>query len=143
MMFVELIREPAAIYLSLNIGSRIPMAMSAPGRAYLFAAPEKEREVTLKELARHHGEAWAATFKPALMAAFDRMSKQSHSDSFGEWNPDHNAIGVPLYDPLTGDIYTLSVGGNAALLTPDRLRKEYLPKLLSAAQDIAVLGGGG
>ncbi|WP_417679414.1 IclR family transcriptional regulator [Roseibium sp.] len=142
MMFVELIREPTAIYLSLNVGSRIPMAESAPGRAYLFGAPEKEREAAMKELAQHHGEAWTDHVEPALMAALDRMRQQGHSDSFGEWKPDHNAIGIPLYDPLTGDVYTLSVGGNASVLTPDRLRKEHLPKLVSAAQDIAALGGG-
>jgi len=142
MMFVELIREPTAIYLSLNVGSRIPMAESAPGRAYLFAAPEKEREAALKDLALHHGEDWSRTVEPALMAALERMRLQGHSDSFGEWKPDHNAIGIPLYDPLTGDVYTLSVGGNADILTPDRLRSEHLPKLLSAAQDIAALGGG-
>lgn len=142
MMFVELIREPTAIYLSLNVGSRIPLAESAPGRAYLFAAPEKEREAALRDLAEFHGEAWANGKEAALMAALERMQKQGHSDSFGEWKPEHNAIGIPLYDPLTGDIYTLSVGGNASTLSPERLRREHLPKLLSAAQDIAALGGG-
>lgn len=142
MMFVELIREPTAIYLSLNVGSRIPLAESAPGRAYLFAAPEKEREAALRDLAEYHGEAWANGKEAALMAALERMQQQGHSDSFGEWMRQHNAIGIPLHDPLTRDIYTLSVGGNASNLSPERLRREHLPKLLSAAHDIAALGGG-
>ncbi|RYH12286.1 IclR family transcriptional regulator [Tropicimonas sp. IMCC6043] len=142
MMFVELIRQPAAISLSLNVGSRIPMAESAPGRAYLFAADDALRDEVLKDLAAFHGDAWKAGKEAALMAALARIRETGHSDSFGDWKPEHNAIGIPLHDPLTGDIYTLSVGGNAARLSPERLRREHLPKLLAAAQDIAALGGG-
>lgn len=142
MMFVELIRQPTANSLSLNVGSRIPMAESAPGRAYLFAIGDDEREKVMEELAAYHGDDWEKGKKAGLLAALDRMKQQGHSDSFGEWRSEHNAIGIPLHDPLTGDIYTLSVGGNAFNLSPERLGREHLPKLLSAAQDIAALGGG-
>lgn len=142
MMFVELIRQPAANSLSLNVGSRIPLAESAPGRAFLFAVSDAERELIMQELATFHGADWETGKKTELLAALDRMKRQGHSDSFGEWRGEHNAIGIPLHDPLTGDIYTLSVGGNAFNLSPERLRREHLPKLLNAAQDIASLGGG-
>ncbi|MEP3329156.1 IclR family transcriptional regulator [Sedimentitalea sp.] len=142
MMFVELIRQPTANSLSLNVGSRIPMAESAPGRAFLFAADDAEREKLMEELADLHGNDWENTKKVELQSALDRMRRQGHSDSFGEWQDEHNAIGIPLHDPFTGDIYTLSVGGNAHNLSPERLRREYLPKLFSAAQEIGSLGGG-
>lgn len=141
MMFVELIRKPTAVALNLNVGSRIPLAESAPGRAYLFAADTEEREAAFRDLAKLHGEAWKAGKKAALLAALERMRTQGHSDSFGEWKPEHNAIGIPLRDPLTGDIYTLSVGGNAKNLPPELLRREHLPKLMNAARDIATIGG--
>jgi DNA-binding IclR family transcriptional regulator len=142
MMFVELIRKPTAIALQLNVGSRIPLAESAPGRAYLYACEAEEREEAFAELAKLHGDEWENGKKAALESALERMQAQGHSDSFGEWKPEHNAIGIPLRDPLTSDIYTLSVGGNAANVPPEVLMREHLPKLLAAAQDIAALGGG-
>lgn len=142
MMFVELVRRPTAVALNLNVGSRIPMAESAPGRAYLFAAEEDERAQVFDDLSRLHGDAWDGGKKAGLVSALERMQRQGHSDSFGDWHADHNAIGIPLRDPLTGDIYTLSVGGNAAIVTPDVLRREHLPRLMAAARDISTLGGG-
>ncbi len=142
MMFVELIRKPTAVALHLNVGSRIPLAESAPGRAYLCAAEPEIRDQAFRDLEKLHGAAWKAGKEAALLAALERMKVQGHSDSFGEWKAEHNAIGIPLRDPLTGDIYTLSVGGNAANLPPDLLRREHLPKLMGAARDIAALGGG-
>lgn len=142
MMFVELIRHPMAVTLDLNVGSRIPIAESAPGRAYFFSAGPEERALILRDLAELHGEAWEGGLRADLMHAIARMETQGHSDSFGAWRTGHNAIGIPLHDPLTGDIYTLSVGGNSANLSPERLKFVHLPKLMAAAREIAALGGG-
>jgi len=142
MMFVELVRKPTAVALNLNIGSRIPLAESAPGRAWFFAADDLERQSAFEELSKVHGTDWEGGKKAALLAALHRMQSQGHSDSFGEWRPEHNAIGIPLRDPLTRDIYTLSVGGNAAHLPPQLLLREHLPLLMSAARDITTLAGG-
>ena len=141
MMFVELIRKPTAVALNLNVGSRIPLALSAPGRAYLAFADGQERERAFADLAKLYGDSWEERVRPDLQAALDRFVTQGYADSFGDWNAQHNAIAVPVREPLTGDIYTISVGGNAALLPPETLRAQHLPQLLSAAQAISTLGG--
>lgn len=142
MMFVELIRKPTAIALNLNVGSRIPLALSAPGRAYLAATDQVERESLFERLAEHYGSEWK-TRRPELETAIERVSKQGYSDSFGEWNSDHNAIGMAVRDPLTGDLYTISLGGNASKLPPETIKEKHLEKLLKAAQAITALGAGG
>nr|WP_272214414.1 hypothetical protein [Marinicella sp. W31]MDC2880019.1 hypothetical protein [Marinicella sp. W31] len=38
---------------------------------------------------------------------------------------------------MTGDIFTLSVGGNAGMLPADRLTNVHLPMLLQAAAEIS------
>ena len=139
MMFVELVRRPTAVALNLNVGSRIPLAESAPGRAYLFAMGEDERADAFALLADLHGKAWEADKRPALEEALSRMSGNGYSDSFGEWRAGHNAVGVVLRAPMTGDIYTLSVGGNARNLPPEKLKSVHLPMLMKAAQEISAL----
>ncbi|AMM82999.1 IclR family transcriptional regulator [Martelella sp. AD-3] len=141
MMFVELVRRPTAVALNLNVGSRIPLAESAPGRAYLFALSGEEREAAFTLLKGVHGKAWEAQKRPALETALERMAQTGYSESFGEWVPDHNAIGVVLHAPMTGDIYTLSVGGNARNLPEEKLKATHLPMLMRAAQEISALSG--
>jgi len=142
MIFVELVRRPTAVALNLNVGSRIPLAESAPGRAYLFAMGEDERAEAFDLLTSIHGDAWAAEKRPALEAALSRMADNGYSDSFGEWVAGHNAVGVVLRAPMTGDIYTLSVGGNARNLPPEKLKSVHLPMLMRAAQEISALSAG-
>ena len=141
MMFVELIRKPTAVALNLNVGSRIPLALSAPGRAYLAATDAAERDELFTRLAKLYGKDWPAR-KAALETALARVPVQGYSDSFGEWNPHHNAIGVAVRDPLTGDLYTLSLGGNAARLPREVLIDTHLPRLLKAALAITALSTG-
>ena len=142
MMFVELVRRPTAVALNLNVGSRIPLAESAPGRAYLFGAEEEERAAAFTLLAGSHGDAWETEKRPALEAALSRMAGNGYSDSFGEWKAGHNAIGVLLRAPMTGDLYTLSVGGSARNLPPEKLKSVHLPMLMRAAQEISALSMG-
>nr|WP_272213118.1 IclR family transcriptional regulator C-terminal domain-containing protein [Marinicella sp. W31]MDC2879064.1 IclR family transcriptional regulator C-terminal domain-containing protein [Marinicella sp. W31] len=79
--------------------------------------------------------------KPALDAALERMAQTGYSESFGAWAEGHNAIGVVLHAPMTGDIYTLSVGGNARNLPEEKLKATHLPMLMRAAQEISALSG--
>jgi DNA-binding IclR family transcriptional regulator len=136
MMFVELARRPSAILLNLTVGARIPMLLTAPGRAYLAAIDEDEREEILVGLARHQGEAWPQA-KRAAEAAIAQAQQQGFAEAMGSWRPEHNAIGTVLRDPATGEIYTLSLGGLASVLPRDRLVSEFAPRLLAAAETIS------
>ncbi|MCC5968869.1 MAG: IclR family transcriptional regulator [Pararhodobacter sp.] len=141
MMFVELIRKPTAVVLNLNVGSRIPLAESAPGRAYLFALSPQDRAEVYEMLATLHGDAWEREKRPALDAALERMAREGYSSSFCEWQPRHIAIGVPILDPLTRDIFTISVGCNSANVSRETMLKEHLPLLLNASREISTLSG--
>lgn len=136
MMFVELARLPSAILLNLTVGARIPMLLSAPGRAYLAAAEETERQELFESLARREGEAWPK-MKRDVEAAVDQAQRQGFAEAIGSWRREHNAIGTALRDPTTGEIYTLSLGGLASVLPRERLVGEFAPRLLAAAKAIS------
>lgn len=50
MIYVENCRSQAALTLSLDVGSRIPIARTAMGRAYLAMAPQAERNDILERV---------------------------------------------------------------------------------------------
>src|SRR5258707_4663585 len=46
------------IGVQLDVGSRIPIATTAMGRAYVWALPSEERAALLRELREHYGNPW-------------------------------------------------------------------------------------
>ncbi|MGQ9371271.1 IclR family transcriptional regulator [Azospirillum sp. ST 5-10] len=136
MMFVELVRRPQAIMLNLQVGSRVPIHVTAPGRAWLMLADAAERRSVFDALAERHGAGWPA-LRDALEAALDRAARCGYAESVGEWRPEHNAIATALRDPITRDIYVFSIGGLASVLPRHRLETALAPRILDAAQTIA------
>ena len=45
--------------VQLDVGSRVPIATTAMGRAYIWALPDDERAALLRELREHYGSRWA------------------------------------------------------------------------------------
>jgi DNA-binding IclR family transcriptional regulator len=60
MIYVGNARSSAALTLSLDIGSRIPIATTAMGRAYLAMIPEREREDIMERVRELDEVAWPA-----------------------------------------------------------------------------------
>lgn len=136
MMFVELARKPSAILLNLTVGARVPMLYSAPGRAYLAAIGDKERERIYAGLALREKHNWPSA-KRTIEAVIEQARHQGFAEAMGSWRAEHNAIGAVIRDPVTGEIYTLSLGGLASVLSRDRLVSEFAPRLLKAAETIS------
>src|ERR1700693_299690 len=70
LIYVEHCRSKAAVMLRLDLGSRIPLATTAMGRALIAALPERERDWLLSHIARREGERW-----PQIRAGIDRAIK--------------------------------------------------------------------
>ncbi|MDF1586830.1 IclR family transcriptional regulator [Marinimicrococcus flavescens] len=135
MMYVELVRRPEAIVLSLQTGSRVPLHLTASGRAWLAAAGGRERESAMSALRDAYGADWPA-MRTRLDAAIAQAERAGYAASLGDWRPEHHAIGVALAHPATGDLYTLSLGGLASVLPPARIEENLAPRLLAAAAAI-------
>jgi DNA-binding IclR family transcriptional regulator len=135
MMFVELARRPSAILLNLTVGARIPLLLTAPGRAYMAGVDDAERQMLYERLAKRHGKDWPSEHKK-IEEAIAVARGQGFAEAMGSWKREHNAIGTVLRDPITNEIYTFSLGGLASNFSRDRLVKEFAPRLLAAAEAI-------
>src|ERR1700759_4781598 len=51
-------RSGLTLGVQLDVGSRIPIATTAMGRAYFWALGDEERAVLLRELREHYGRRW-------------------------------------------------------------------------------------
>jgi DNA-binding IclR family transcriptional regulator len=124
----------------LDVGSRVPMANSALGRAYLWALPATERDRMIESLRLTRGSDWAA-LEPGLQRALADTDKLGYSISAGEFHREINSVSVPLVGPR-GEVMSLNCGTAAFVYTEDHLRQVIAPQLLRMAHALAADIGG-
>src|SRR5256885_7177377 len=57
-IYIEVCRNQAAMSLSLDVGSRLPLATTAIGRAYIAGCSQAEREEILHQLRASDEASW-------------------------------------------------------------------------------------
>ena len=129
------------VNVQLDVGSRIPIATTAMGRAYLWSLPDDERAALLRELRDHYGGRWAK-MRDGIERAGETVAKHGFAISAGEWQDDVHAVGVALMlNDGTGP-YAFNCGAPAFRFTEDRLRNDIGPRLVAMVRNIeAALGG--
>jgi DNA-binding IclR family transcriptional regulator len=129
------------IGVQLDVGSRVPIATTAMGRAYLWALSEDERNELYQEMKEHYGARWAK-MRDGIERAGETVAKHGFTISAGEWHDDIAAAGVALkLNDGTGP-YAFNCGAPAFRFTEERLRTDIGPRLLTMVRNIeAALGG--
>lgn len=143
MLVVEAGRARSAVaVIGADIGTRMAIATSALGRAWLAGVDEATREAVLARWRmRARGQAADPAVGPALDKAIAAAHRAGYALSLGEWHPNINAAAVPVRT-ASGEVVTLNCGSPSFVLTAERLRDEALPRLLAAAQALAADIGG-
>ncbi len=134
-------RHGLTLSVQLDVGSRIPMATTAMGRAYIWALSSDERATLLRELRDHYGSRWPK-LRDGIERSGETMAKHGFTISAGEWQDDVAAVGVGLkLNDGTGP-YAFNCGAPAFHFTEDRLRNDIGPRLVAMVRNIeAALGG--
>ena len=135
MIYVENCRSSAALTLTLDVGSRMPLAASAMGRAWLAAVPESQRLEALEQVRELDHLAWH-TVKSGVDKALDDYRTLGVTTSFGDWNKEVNGI-ARAFNPGNGlPMMAVNVGGPSYNLSPEFLLNEVRPRLLQVVQAI-------
>src|ERR1700761_64418 len=88
-------RNGLTLGVQLDVGSRIPIATTAMGRAYIWALPPEERAALLRELRDHYGSRWAK-MRDGIERSGEMVAKHGFTMSTGDWQDDVAAVGVGL-----------------------------------------------
>jgi DNA-binding IclR family transcriptional regulator len=134
-------RNGLTLGVQLDVGSRIPIATTAMGRAYIWALADEERATLLRELREHYGSRWPK-LRDGIERCGETVAKYGFAISAGEWQDDVHAVGVALkLNDGTGP-YAFNCGAPAFRFTEERLRKDIGPRLVAMVRNIeAALGG--
>jgi DNA-binding IclR family transcriptional regulator len=121
--------------LRVDTGSRARIATTAFGRALLAALPAAERPPFFEHMQRRHGDDW-----PRLQREVEQGIREVERRGFnvviGLWQPDINAVAVPLVCPGGKPVLSIGCAGFARHLTRKRLEEEIGPRLVALAREI-------
>lgn len=133
MIYLETCRGPSAITLRLDVGSRVPIAVSAMGRAYLAAQAEARRTELLREIERQHPDDMPR-IRRGIQQAVKDLRERGFVLSIGDWQEEVHAVGVPLIEPDGSAVFALNCGGASFQLPRQKLEREIGPKLVALGQ---------
>jgi DNA-binding IclR family transcriptional regulator len=134
-------RNGLTLGVQLDVGSRIPIATTAMGRAYIWALPPDDRTALLRELREHYGSRWPK-MRDGIERSGEMVARHGFAISAGEWQDDVHAVGVALkLNDGTGP-YAFNCGAPAFRFTEDRLVNDIGPRMVAMVRNIETALGG-
>ncbi|KAB0639178.1 IclR family transcriptional regulator [Burkholderia stagnalis] len=128
MVAIDVIRPRSAVLVTrLEIGSRMDIARTAVGRAYLAALDTDERRALIDALRAAAGDDWPHVFA-RLNPALDEAARDGHTIAIGEWREGLNAVAAGFVGP-SGQCYSVNCGGAAHQCPPEWLAEHAVPAL--------------
>lgn len=138
MIFVAYSRSDDAQSLRVEVGSRLPMATSAIGRAFLAMITPEERDFFLSHIQKKDEENWPE-IKAGIDAAVEEYHEKGYTSAYGVWDRNVNSVAVPL--KLRDDkIVCLSCGGPSYIFSKEHLENVLAPQLIHLGRDIMGAG---
>ena len=134
-VYVAHCRSTARLILGLDVGTRLPLAVTAMGRAIWCTAPLGTRASIAACLAADDPVRW-----PALQAGLVRAERdhaaRGYTSSESEWESEIAAIGVGIDIGDGREPLGLTVGGPAARLQGALLHEDFGPALCRTGRAI-------
>lgn len=135
MVYIETCRSSANVTLRLDVGSRIPLATTAMGKALLCVLPDSERGYLLDHVRQHDPARW-----PRVLAGIEQGFKDYQDLGFcisaGEWQPDVHAVGVPTFGADGEQVMAFNCGGPAFLIPREKLVEDLGPRLVQLVKNL-------
>lgn len=135
MIYLDYCSGPETVAMRLRVGTLVPMALTAMGRAYLWALPPEERAAHLRVIEAEAGEQ-GAPLLARIHESFAQIARDGFAVSFGDWRPQVYAVGAPLWLDQGRTVLALNCGARRSGLVEDVFRQVLGSELLALATDI-------
>lgn len=106
MVYVETVRfSRQGVFRHQAAGSRIPIAITSLGRAYVAGLPALQRQSLLEKLQAAHGKDWPKSQEP-LQQALQQFELRGFC--YAQWQPGMGSVASPIQSP-SGRTYALHI----------------------------------
>lgn len=135
LVYLEFARSATALGLHSGVGTRIAMASTASGHAYVAALDEVSAEALVTEMARERPED-ARVLRSRMEAIRCHLREKGYVVSCGLWSQHINGIAIPIWSPQYQTYAVVTIGVLSAMYDEQRLHDEVAPPLRALARDI-------
>ena len=136
MMYVEVARGSSAITLALDMGARVQIATSAMGRAYMTAVSEAERNEIMERFQSVVAADRWAELQSGVEQALRDIRELGVCCSFGDWQKDVNAIGIPIRPGSGLPVMAINCGAPAYVISEQFLLEKVRPRLIALVNEV-------
>jgi len=133
-------RSPARLSVNLQVGSAVPVARTAIGRAFYAASSQARKDVIVSNLKENLSAEDFNHAQSALASAAEYYEKYGYTISDGEFSTDILAVAVGVYDVATGQ-YAYSL--NASVPSANWKAGDYAAMIVTKLRALAERIGGG
>ena len=134
MVYLDVVHGQGNVTMRRQVGTHLPIHLSAAGRACLAALPENECDFLLDHIRTRNAEDWPKIRK-ALEKAFRDYADYGYCLSIGEWHRDVNAVAVPMLHAQHG-LLTFNCGGPSFQLSREKLEEDIGLRLVHMVSNI-------
>ena len=135
MVYVAHCRSTARLILGLDVGMRLPLPVTAMGRAMWCSASAGVRDLISRRLALQDPAQWPA-WQRGLQRAESDHAERGYTSSEAEWESEIAAVGVGIDIGDGREPLALTVGGPATRLTGALLHADFGPALVRTGREI-------
>ena len=130
-------RSPARLSVNLQVGSAVPVARTAIGRAFYAASSQARQAMIISNLKENLSTEEFNHAQTALASAAEHYERYGYTVSDGEFSTDILAVAVGVYDVATGQYaYSLNASVPSANWEADEYAAMIVPKLQALAERI-------
>ena len=120
MIYLQRCQGSSIVFTELQVGSRVPVATSATGWAYIAGLSATERAKLLAELKATGSPEWPKV-EQSLQKALKNFAKTGYVTNHGVLHRRINSVAVPLRAPDGSELLALSAGGIVDVFTDKKL----------------------
>ncbi|SDP70708.1 DNA-binding transcriptional regulator, IclR family [Ralstonia sp. 25mfcol4.1] len=136
MLYLEVCQPRGALVMRLTPGSRLPMATSAIGRAWLAGLPAPRRTAVMTELERQHGTRWPGV-RTRLERAMREHARRGFCVAHAEWDRSVSGAAAPVRLADGSEVLSINIGGASTRLSPEVLEGNLGPRIRELADTLA------
>lgn len=138
MIYIENRRSNTTSFTQrLDVGSLIPIATTAMGRAYLCGVSDKQRDSLMDQIRSDSKSEWTR-IKADMEQAMKDYQERGYCMSVGDWQSDVNAVAVPFIPPDGSDVLAFNCGGPAFQLRRHMLEDNIGPDLAALVRSVRI-----
>ena len=135
MLYLDYARGDAPVIVPRAMGSRVPLATSAAGRAWFASAHPVEVQAVRGQLEQHLGTGWNAA-RLRIEAGARDLLRLGFTRSYGEVQAEVNSVAAPMRSPVDGSLVVFNLAAPSMLVPARRFDEELGPALVAMVEAI-------